>query len=88
MRSDEMPNQQLDEMIMKETLLTRKDDSVGDGLFDSIAWAFSEHLKTADTGVYNAAILYGNEDAPEMIDFFTKAEPLITDHRGYRWSLK
>ena len=42
---------------MRETLLTRKDDGLGEGLFDSIAWAFSEHVKTPDTGLYNAAIL-------------------------------
>lgn len=72
---------------MKETLLTRKDDGLGEGLFDSIAWAFSEHVKTADTGVYHSAVMYGfNEDSPEMIDFYTQSEPLVTDKVAYRWT--
>jgi hypothetical protein len=73
---------------MKETLLTRKDDTVGAGVFDSIAWAFSEHVKAPDTGEYNSAVLYGNEDAPEMIDFYREAVPLVTSHVAYRWAAR
>jgi len=71
---------------MKETLLTRKDDNLGDGLFDSIAWAFSEHVKAPDNEEYKSAILYGNEDCPEMIDFYTSPDPLITDPVAMRWT--
>ena len=70
---------------MKETLLTRYDDGLGEGIFDSIAWALSTHVKIPDTGEYRAAVLYGSEDSPEMIEFYTQAEPLITDHVAYRW---
>lgn len=68
-----------------ETLITRKDDNVGDGVFDSIAWALEQHVKTEDTGIYHSAILYGNEDSPERIDFYTKAEPKVTDKVAYIW---
>lgn len=71
---------------MRETLLTRKDDEVGEGLFDSVAWALEVHVKVLDTGVYNSAVLYGNEDAPEMIDFYTQVTPLITDKVAWRWT--
>lgn len=71
---------------MRETMLTRKDDDVGEGVFDSIAWALEVHCKLPDRGVYNAAILYGNEDAPEMIDFYAQPEPRITDSVAWRWS--
>lgn len=67
-------------------MLSRRDADVGEGLFDSIAWALSEHVKTADTGVFQSAILYGNEDAPDMIDFYTQAEPLVTDKVAYTWT--
>ena len=70
---------------MKEVMLTRKDDNLGDGVFDSIAWAFEQHVKTPDTGEFNAAILYGNEDAPCCIDFYREPEPLITSHVALRW---
>lgn len=70
---------------MKETMLTRHDRAEWGELFDSIAWALETHCKTIDRSVYNAAILYGNEDAPEMIDFYTQAEPLITDTVAWRW---
>lgn len=64
---------------MRETLITRHDDSAGDGEFDSIAWLYSEHLKTPDTRIFNSAILYGNEDSPEMVDLYRRESPLITD---------
>lgn len=70
---------------MRETLLTRKDDNVGEGVYDSIAWAFEVHVKLPDNPRYNSAVLYGSEDAPTMIDFYTEAEPLITSRVAYRW---
>ena len=70
---------------MKETFLTRKDDNVGDGLFDSIKWALESHVGIADDSRFNSAMLYGNEDAPERIDFYTQAMPLITDKVAWRW---
>lgn len=72
--------------MANETLLTRKDDNVGEGLFDSIEWAFSEHLKEPDNPEFNAAILYGNEDAPDRIDFYREAEPLITSKVARVWT--
>lgn len=72
--------------MKRETVLTRYDADLGEGLFDSIAWAFSEHVKQPDNPLYNSAVLYGNEDCPEMIDFYTESEPLITSHVAYRWT--
>ncbi len=72
---------------MNETLLTRKDDSLGVGLFDSIAWAFSEHVKAPDNKLYNAAVMYGHsDDYPERIDFYTETEPLVTSTVAWRWT--
>ncbi len=70
---------------MRQTLLTRKDDNVGKGSFDSIAWAFSEHVGTKDLGNYQSAVLYGNEDSPDRIDFYLQAEPLVTDKPELIW---
>ena len=72
---------------MKETLLTRKDDGLGLGgeLFDSIKWAFEEHLKIPDDPRFNSAVLYGNEDSPEMIEFYKVEEPLITTKVDFVW---
>ncbi len=70
---------------MKETLLTRTDDHVGDGPFDSIKWAFEEHVKQPDDDTINSAVLYGNEDSPEFIDFYHEAAPLVTSRKVWRW---
>jgi hypothetical protein len=70
---------------MKQALLTRKDSEVGDGLFDSIAWAFSEHIKETDTGEFNSALLYGNEDAPERIELYRTSEPLVDTPIDRTW---
>lgn len=64
-------------MAMRETFLTRKDTGVGEGAFDSIEWAFREHVKDEDRPEFLAAVLYGNEDAPEQIDFYRDAEPVV-----------
>jgi hypothetical protein len=34
--------------------------------FDSIKWAFEEHLHETDTGEFNYAILHGHEDYPTI----------------------
>lgn len=70
---------------MEQTLLTRKDVESGGGLYDSIAWVFEAHVKWPDTGAYNSAILYGNEDAPERIDFYESASPAINSIPSCTW---
>jgi hypothetical protein len=55
---------------MKETFLTRNDEGIGEGIFDSIAWAYETHVKRADNPRAGFAVLYGNEDSPDRIDFF------------------
>jgi hypothetical protein len=65
---------------MRQQLYTRKDDGVGDGLFDSIAWLFDVHLKEKDNKRIKSAVVYGqNEDSPERVDLFLKHSPLVTD---------
>jgi hypothetical protein len=54
------------------TTLTRHD---WNGKFDSIRWAFKEHLKEQDKGEFNYAVLYGNEDCPEEIEFYVEENP-------------
>jgi hypothetical protein len=39
-----------------------------------IAWALEVHAKTLK-GPYGLAMLYGNEDAPERIDFWNEEMP-------------
>jgi len=76
-------------LAMKQTLMTRKDEGVGEGQFDSIAWLFSEHIKEPDTGEFHAAVFYGhNEDAPERIDLYRTAEPLVTTPVDRVWNAK
>ena len=70
---------------MKETLLTRRDMGLGEEVFDSIAWALEQHCKILDAHVFNSAVLYGNEDAPDQIDFYLEADPLITSTVAWRW---
>jgi hypothetical protein len=57
------------------TFLTRDDRNVGAGTFDSVRWAIEEHLKENDTGEFNSAVLYGNEDCPTEILFYAEAKP-------------
>jgi hypothetical protein len=64
------------------TTLTRHD---WNGQFDSIKWAFEEHVKTADRGEYNFAVLYGNEDCPEQIDFYKFESPNWNTPEDYTW---
>lgn len=56
-------------------LLTRYDE-VGVVPFDSIRWAYEEHLKEKDPHEYDYAVLYGNQDSPDRIDFYSE-EPKI-----------
>lgn len=65
--------------------MTRADADLGEGLFDSIAWAFSEHVKEPDNPAFNSAVLYGNDDAPVRIDFYTQSSPEL--NRPYRAGL-
>lgn len=51
-------------------LLSRRDEGLGAGLFDSIKWAFEQHVHEPDSGLYNYGILYGSEDCPDRIDFW------------------
>ena len=83
---DFMAHDHKDEAINEErqTRLTRK-DKVGVGDYDSIKWAFDTHLEKPDTGEYNSAVLYGNEDDPSKIDFFRSENPDYTDQPDFSW---
>lgn len=70
---------------MKQTYLTRADE-VGATPFDSIAWAFEVHVGSPDTREYQAAILYGNEDAPEQIMFWRSDSPAYGDAPDFVWN--
>lgn len=70
---------------MGTVMMTRKDEVIGNGSFDSIAWAFEVHVGEPDDKRINSAVLYGNEDAPEMIDFYKEPELLITSKCVRRW---
>lgn len=59
----------------RETFLSRKDDGVGVGLYDSIAWIYEVHLKLPDNPAHNSAVITGNEDSPVKILLFTSENP-------------
>jgi len=67
------------------TVLTRHDTDVGIGEFDSIAWALEVHVGIADSGEYQFAILEGNEDWPDNIEFYVAAEPTVYDEPAFVW---
>lgn len=48
---------------------------------DDIDWLFSTHLKKFKEwrGKAKSALVYGNEDAPDMVKLFTKKMPLVDD---------
>ncbi len=71
---------------MKETFITRHDTDVGVEVCDSIAWAFENHVKQEDEGLYDSAMLYGNEDAPVRIEFYTFESPTIHDTPAFIWT--
>ena len=56
------------------TVLIRADAVIGEGLFDSVAWAAEVHLKRQIGSIYKTAILYGSEDSPDRIEFYEQAE--------------
>ena len=66
-------------------LLTRADDNLGDGVFDSIQWCYEVHVKRDLGTQYKSAVLYGNEDCPERIEFYTQAEPKLRDRVAFVW---
>lgn len=68
---------------MKTTYLTRDDSDTGH--YDSIKWCFDVHIKAPDTREYNFALLYGNEDAPQKIEFW-RLEPNFDTPPDYAWS--
>src|SRR5690348_15861595 len=65
--------------------LTRH-DAEGTGDYDSIQRAIEVHVRMPDTGIYNFALLCGNEDAPDKIELYRKAEPLVTDKPELTWT--
>ena len=65
--------------------LGRADEGIGEGLYDSVTWAFEVHVKIPDDKRMVCALLYGrNEDAPECIDFY--AENNINALVQLRWT--
>jgi len=73
--------------IMKGTFITRSDNELGDGPFNSIRWAYEVHLKTPYGFCdYHFAIMYGNADCPQRIDFFKKASPRFDAKPDYVWN--
>ena len=59
---------------MRQTYITRKDDGLGVGLFDSIKWAF-EHFGLKDDPEFNFGLQFGRHDSePEKI-YLWKSEP-------------
>jgi len=72
-----------------ERFLTRRDTDVGVGEFDSVKWAIETHLgRNPDAFPYhyaNSAILFGNEDCPDRIDFYESESPTITDTPVFTW---
>jgi hypothetical protein len=68
----------------KMKLLSRRDEGLGVGLFDSIKWALDVHVQQPDCGTYKFAVLYGNEDSPDRIDFWA-TEPVVGVAPRFIW---
>jgi hypothetical protein len=72
--------------------MTRHDTDVGAGEFDSIHWLFETVLdepdpQDVDPGLpVDSAMVYGNEDSPERIEFYSLESPLITDTPVRVWT--
>ena len=64
-------------MKNKLTYITREDEGIGVGKFDSIKWAF-EMYKLPDNKEAKYGVIVGSEDSPIEIRLFTK-EPNYTD---------
>lgn len=72
----------------QQTFMTRKDEGVGEGVFDSIAWIFETHLQHQSNGAeFNFAMLTGNEDAPEKIELW-REEPNYDRPPDKVWEMK
>jgi hypothetical protein len=56
-----------------ETYITREDNGLGVGSFDSIAWIF-EKYGIADNKDIKYGVIHGNEDSPKMVCLW-KEEP-------------
>jgi hypothetical protein len=81
----EETNNKKEKKTMAMTMLTRRDDlGVASDPFDSIKWALETHVKRQDSGRYNYAVLYGNEDSPDRIDFWC-SEPDVGDSPRLIW---
>lgn len=65
---------------MKVTTLTRRDEG-----FDSIAWALEVHVKKPNEPAFNYALMYGNEDAPDSIDFWYDPNPSAGQSPDWTW---
>ena len=55
---------------------------------NDVTWALETHTGKRDTGRYKSAILFGNEDAPEWINFYTVAEPKVNTKISWKWTPK
>lgn len=67
------------------TYLTRTDDGIDCGLYNSVEWALHAHVKQRDTGIFKAAILVGNEDAPERIMFYDHENITVDSVPVFTW---
>jgi hypothetical protein len=62
-----------------EQLMTRHDTEVGEGEFDSVRWLYETVLREPDPQEADSAVVYGNEDSPDKIEFYSLESPTITD---------
>lgn len=59
---------------MIEKILTRHDTEAFGKKFDSIKWALDTYVKGHDSGKYKFALLFGEENAPEKIEFYSRRD--------------
>lgn len=78
------------EALTNATNMTRKDEGIGEGQFDSIAWLFECHVtELNDDGSYNSAIVHcANEDYPEKVFFYRSEMPLHNAEPDLTWTRK
>ena len=69
----------------RASIYLTRDDREFDPPFDSIAWALEQHVNIPDTGEFSVAVLHGNEDAPERIEFYRAKEPLVDAPPDFVW---
>jgi len=70
--------------MTQETWMTRRDD-VGNGPFDSINWLYETVLHEHDHLEYDSALVFGNEDSPSRVEFYTLESPCIQDTPARVW---